>query len=170
MGLIALVGVGLVVGLLVSGGALAATQMLGFTGGKDDSGATDRQSLYLPRPSKTDASSGPAVTLAPGESSAPADSSSAPPEFLISLSAGETEVSAMAQIDLTGTYPGGEGHILQVQRFENGGWQNFADVTTAVTNQTFSTYVETAKTGMNRFRVIDTDSQQASNEVRVRVD
>ena len=31
----------------------------------------------------------------------------------------------MEQIDLTGVYPGGEGAILQVQRFEDGSWDDF---------------------------------------------
>jgi hypothetical protein len=74
----------------------------------------------------------------------------------------------MQQIDLTGVYPGGEGAILRVQRFESGQWQDFP-VTASVSNQTFSMYVQTSRPGVNKFRVIDTDSQLASNAVRVTV-
>ena len=42
-GLAALVGVGVVVGILVSGGALAASSMLGLGGGEDDGTATSQQ-------------------------------------------------------------------------------------------------------------------------------
>ena len=52
----------------------------------------------------------------------------------------------MEQIDLTGVYPGGEGAILQVQRFEGGKWEDFP-VTASVSNETFSTYVQTSQTG-----------------------
>jgi hypothetical protein len=74
----------------------------------------------------------------------------------------------MQQIDLTGVYPSGEGAILQVQRFTNGTWQDFP-VTTSVSNQTFTTYVQTSQAGLNRFRVVDTDTHQASNPVRVQI-
>ena len=38
-----------------------------------------------------------------------------------------------------------------------------------VSGETFSTYVQTAHPGVNKFRVRDTDSQAVSNEVRVKV-
>ena len=70
----------------------------------------------------------------------------------------------MQQIDLTGTYQAGEGAILQVQRIENGAWSDFP-VTMSVSGGTFATYVQTSRTGPNKFRVIDTDSDVVSNEV-----
>ena len=169
-GLAALAGVGVVVGLLVSGGALAASSVLGLDG-EDDGGTTSsQQSMYLPKPSSTESASGPLVTLAPGETSAPTESVAPPaPEFLISLSAAQTEVGQMEEIYLTGVYPGGEGAIVQVQRFENDVWTDFATVDAVVSGDTFSTYVITARTGVNQFRVRDTDSDQVSNEVKVRV-
>ena len=75
----------------------------------------------------------------------------------------------MQQIDLTGVYPGGEGAILQVQRFENGGWTDFPASPVSVSDQTFSTYVQTGQPGIQRFRMLDTDTGEASNEVRVTV-
>jgi hypothetical protein len=42
-------------------------------------------------------------------------------------------------------------------------------VTVSVSNQTFSTYVQTSQAGVNRFRVVDTDTHLASNEVRVTI-
>jgi hypothetical protein len=38
-----------------------------------------------------------------------------------------------------------------------------------VGDETFSTYVQTSQPGVNRFRVVDTDSHLTSNEVRVTV-
>ena len=74
----------------------------------------------------------------------------------------------MEEIYLTGVYPNGEGAIVQVQRLENGEWEDFP-VDAVVSGETFSTYVQTAQTGVNRFRVRDTDSDQVSNEVRVKI-
>jgi hypothetical protein len=169
-GLAALIGVGVVVGLLVSGGALAASSMLGLGGGDDGGTASSQQSMYLPKPSDTESESGPQITLQPGEASpsAPASSSAATPQFAISLSSASTEVGPMEEIYLTGVYPTGEGAVVQVQRFENGRWEDFP-VDASVSGQTFSTYVQTAQTGVNRFRVRDTSSAQVSNEVRVKV-
>ncbi len=74
----------------------------------------------------------------------------------------------MEQVDLTGIYPGGEGAVLQVQRFTSGSWSDFP-VTVSVSDETFSTYVQTSQSGKNRFRVVDTDSGRTSNEVTVTV-
>lgn len=173
-GLLALVGVAVVVGLILGGGALAATKVLGLG---DDGAATDdassQDSLYLPPPEETESESGPLVTLEsdPNESEeteAPPETESTEPESEISLSAGQTKVSQMEQIDLTGVYPGGEGAILQVQRHEGGKWEDFP-VTVNVSNETFSTYIQTSQVGKNRFRVIDTDNGETSNEVRVEI-
>ena len=170
-GLAALIGVGVVVGLLLSGAALAGSSMLGLSGGGDDGTASSQQSMYLPKPSPTDPETGPQITLQPGQETPTATdpAASATPEFTISLSAAQTEVGQMEEIYLTGVYPQGEGRVLQVQRLENGNWEDFATVDAVVSGETFSTYVQTAQTGVNRFRVRDTSSDQVSNEVRVKI-
>jgi len=169
-GLAALAGVGVVVGLLISGGALAASSMLGLDGGDDDGTASSQQSMYLPKPSPTDPASGPLVTLQPGQETPTATDSATPvtPEFAISLSAAKTDVAPMEEIYLTGTYPNGEGAVVQVQRLENGNWEDFP-VDAVVSGQTFTTYVQTGQTGVNKFRVRDPDNDQVSNEVRVNI-
>ena len=177
-GLLALVGVGLAVGLFLGVAALLATQVLGLGGGSGNGSSTSQKSLYLPRPEKTRAPSGPLITLQAGASPTagattsqePSDkpTKKKPPKKQISLSASETSVAPMQQIDLTGVYPGGEGAILQVQRFTDSSWQDFP-VTVSVSNETFSTYVQTSQGGVNRFRVVDTDTGLKSKEVRVTV-
>lgn len=172
-GLVALVGVGLVVGLVIGLLVLAGTQVLGI-GGDDESSTTgERASLYLPTPSKTSTASDPQITLAPGEesSSDSADASesvSETPEREITLSASATEVGPMEQFQLTGVYPQGEGAILTVQRFQDGAWVDFP-ATGSVGGETFQIAVQTSKSGVNRFRVVDTDSGLESGEVRVTV-
>ena len=175
-GLLALVGVGLVVGLIAGLAALAGTRMLGLGGENATAQTTSEESLFLPRPEKTTGPSGPLITLAPGATESPSKEPSEgqsskppkPPKKEISLSASQTDVAPMEQIDLTGVYPGGEGAILQVQRFTSGSWQAFP-VTASVSDETFTTYVQTSQSGLNRFRVADTDTGLVSNDVRVNI-
>jgi hypothetical protein len=175
-GLLALVGVGLVVGLIAGLAALVGTRMMGLGDDEASAQTTSDQSLYLPKPEKTTGPSGPLITLAPGETQSPTQEptqgeptkSPKPAKKEISLSASQTSVAPMEQIDLTGVYPGGEGAILQVQRFTAGSWQAFP-VTVSVSDETFATYVQTSQSGVNRFRVADTDSGLVSNDVRVTI-
>ena len=89
----------------------------------------------------------------------------------ITLSAGQTAVAPMGRIDLTGSYPTGEGAVLQVQRAAGPGDDSWVDfpVTVTVNGGQFSTYVQTGRSGPNRFRVIDTDSDAVSNEVTITI-
>ena len=165
-GLLALVGVAVVIGLL---GGLAvivgvkATGLDGSTTASDDSASPS--SFTLPKP--TDSSSETPPPEEEVEPSAGEETSEAPAEA-ISLTSVQQSVSPMQQIDLTGTYPAGEGAVLQVQRFENGAWSDFP-VTVPVSGGTFGTFVQTGNVGPNRFRVVDTDSEAVSNEVTVTV-
>lgn len=169
-GLVALAGVAVVVGLLAGLAVLVVTRMAGLDGDVESGSrsGSGQQTLYLPEPTQT---SSTAAGQSMPESSTPAAPSSPSvqaPAAAISLAASQLSVSAMQQIDLTGTYPQGEGAILQVQRLENGRWTDFP-VTVSVSNQTFATYVQTSRPGPNKFRVRDTDSPQVSNVVTVTV-
>lgn len=175
-GLVALVAVAVAVGLVMGGAALAATRVLGLDGSEETRRSSSDQSLYLPKPSDTAVPSGPLITLpaqpgGSGTSSAsesPEPTKSEKPKKQISLSAGQTSVSPMGRIDLTGVYPEGEGAVVQVQIFE-GGWTDFAGVDAIVTNQTFATWIQTGRVGEQRFRVVDTETGAASNQVKVTV-
>lgn len=169
-GLVALVAVALVIGVLGGLGILVAVRATGI-GGSAEAGADDDSSasatFYLPRPTDTGTGTGVPAPVEPADPGAEAPETEAPAEE-IALSAGQQSVSPMQQIDLTGTYATGEGAILQVQRFENGGWSDFP-VTMSVSGGTFATYVQTSQVGPNRFRVVDTDTQVASDEIIVTV-
>jgi hypothetical protein len=172
-GVIALVAVALAVGLVLGGGALLAARVLNLDGGDtaSDGGSSGGETMYLPTPSPTEKDTGPRITLAPDpgdEAGAPSSTASAKPEEKISLTSDSSEVGSMDRIYLRGTYPGGEGAILQVQQWEGGAWGIFP-VTASVSNETFTTYIQTSQPGKNRFRVVDTDSGEASNEVRVTI-
>jgi hypothetical protein len=170
-GLVALVGVGLVVGLVIGLVVLAGTKVLGIGGDDDGSNAGEQASIYLPTPSKTSEATDPETSLEPGgespsESEDPSESES--PEREITLSASTTEVGPMEQFQLTGVYPMGEGAILTVQRMQDGSWVDFP-ATGSVSGEAFQIAVQTSKSGVNRFRVVDTDSGLESGEVRVTV-
>lgn len=169
-GLVALVGVGLVVGIVMGLVAVVGSKVLGL-GGSDGGSSSAHASLYLPTPQKTTATDGPQITLAPGET---ASSSAAPPSATrsaqpkISLAASTTQVQPMERFSLTGVYQDGEGTILTVQRFEGGGWQDFP-ATGSVSGGTFQIPVETSRAGVNRFRVVDTGTGLKSGAVRITV-
>ncbi|GAA4756189.1 hypothetical protein GCM10023350_47170 [Nocardioides endophyticus] len=170
-GLVALVGVGLVVGLVIGLVVLAGTKVLGIGGDDDGSSADEQASIYLPTPSKTSEATDPETSLAPeGESPSESEdpSVSESPEREITLSASMTEVGPMEQFQLTGVYPMGEGAILTVQRMQDGSWVDFP-ATGSVSGEAFQIAVQTSKSGVNRFRVVDTDSGLESGEVRVTV-
>lgn len=173
-GLLALASVAVAVGLVAAIVVVAGAHVFGLGGGHaanvaGDAGAT----MVVPKPQKTQPASGPSITLGsePTSSSSPTQS----PKLKthqpkrISLQSGQTSVSPMGRIDLTGTYPGGEGAVLNVQKFSNGSWQDFYSISATVTNGTFSTYIQTGTPGVNRFRVIDSDTHKASNEVKVTI-
>lgn len=177
-GLVALVSVGLVVGLVLGVVTLVGSRVLGLSGDNGGTSSAD-QTLYLPTPTPTPTPSGPLVTLSPRKSASPSDETSTAATDLptqvssvalqITLSAGETAVAPMQQIDLTGIYPSGEGAILQVQRKLDGKWQDFLSVNVAVSGGQFATYVQTGQTGQQMFRMRDTGSGLVSNVVRVQV-
>jgi hypothetical protein len=166
-GLLALVGVSVAIGLLGGLAVLAGVKVTGLDGGATSSSSDSSASatFRLPKPSDTATES---ATEEPVEPDGGAETSSEAPATAISLSATQQSVSPMQQIDLTGTYQAGEGSILQVQRMENGAWSDFP-VTMSVSGGTFATYVQTSRTGPNKFRVVDTDSDVVSNELTVTV-
>jgi hypothetical protein len=172
-GLLALVGVAVAVGLVAAVAVVAGAHVLGLGGGHAAGVAGDASgTMVVPKPRKTQPADGPSITLGSEPTSAPTKTSKPTIHKLkkqISLQAGESSVSPMGRIDLTGTYPGGEGAVLNVQKFSNGSWQDFYSISATVTNSQFATYIQTGTPGVNRFRVIDSDTQKASNEVRVTI-
>lgn len=91
------------------------------------------------------------------------------PGGAISLTVSPQQVSSFDRINLTGTYSGANGAKLQVQREEGAGvWIDFP-VTATVTGGTFSTYIQTSRTGANRLRVTDLSTGKSSNVVTVQV-
>jgi hypothetical protein len=174
-GLAALLGVSLLVGAVVGAVALGAAKVVGLDG-SDSARPSQSPSLFLPAlsptasPQPTDET--PASPESPKASDTPSTKAEPKPKRkpkarVIRLSASPMNVRPSERINLTGTYHGGDGATLQVQRFESG-WSDFP-VTATVRGDTFATYVLTGRSGANRFRVYDAAAGRASNPVTVTV-
>jgi len=165
-GLTALVVVALLVGMVFGGAALVGSRVLGLdSGSAEDPQATTGDSLYIPSPSPT---SSPSATPT-ATPSATGTAKPSRPAKRITLISGQARVSSFGRIDLSGTFPGGEGAVLEVQRLEGGDWADFYSITAVVSAGAYATVVQTSRTGVNTFRMIDSDSGQTSNPVRVTV-
>jgi hypothetical protein len=188
--LLAGIGAMLVVAALVGGviGALALG-MVTVTGlGGETTAVEEEPSLYIPDYTPAPEEDGSGLTLedlnggvdptksgknkkteSPRKAKKNDKDKQRKPRRVISLSASPLEVAPMERIYLTGTYPGGEGASLQVQRKQGRGrWADFP-VSTSVSGGSFSTYVLTGRSGVNRFRVLDKGNGKKSNPVSVRV-
>jgi hypothetical protein len=175
---VVLVVVALVVGGVAGLVALGAARVSGI--GQSGSRASAKPSLYLPshQPTTKPLRSSPAEGSArPSQSSSTAGNKSGKngagkkdkkKATAISLDASPRKVSAGQRINLTGTYPGGDGTRLQVQRLEGGSWTDFP-VGVTVHGRRFATYVLTGHTGVNLFRVLDTTTGRHSAPARVTV-
>ncbi len=180
-GLVALLAVAITVGVLVGGAALVAARVAGVdsdsSAGQNaaDGPGKGKETLYLPRPSMSESPTGPSISLAPGQTSTtnsqPSSSATDEESEASSITLqGPSSVKPMANIDLTGAYPDGEGAVLQVQRFEEGKWVDFLSVNALVTNSVYSTYVQTSRPGPMKWRMIDTSTGQTSNPITVTVE
>jgi hypothetical protein len=182
-GLLALVGVAVAIGLVLGVVTAIGTHVLGLGGGAASGAATDQATMYVPRLQHTPSPTAAQITLGPGgqhggQQGAPGSGHHKPSGSKggsksqaaqrISLSASTTAASPMEQFNLSGVYPGGEGAILTVQRFQNGAWADFP-ATGSVSGGAFQIPVQTSQGGINKFRVVDTDTQRHSNVVRVAI-
>lgn len=184
VGLGALLGVAALVGGLVAAVALGAVSVTGL--GDERATVEAEPSLHIPeRTAGADTEDEEGLTLedlnggvSPSESAGTSPEASPgsgeakkrkrkPPRSVISLSASPVEVAPNERIYLSGTYPGGEGASLQVQRWE-GSWNDFP-TSASVSGGTFSTYIMTSKSGPTKFRVVDSATGKASNAVSVTV-
>jgi hypothetical protein len=85
----------------------------------------------------------------------------------ITLSASPRRAGLSQSITLEGRYPGGDGSTVRVQR-QQGRWIDFP-VSADVEGGKFSTFVETARSGVSKFRVVDSSTGIRSNVVSVTI-
>jgi hypothetical protein len=159
-----------IVGVLIFIGTTIMVRALGLNEGSDPntvgSGGSAEPpkalpSSALPVPGKQSESASPSES--PSESAKPGKRGD------IELSISPIMAKPMERVNLTGTYKGADNVQLEVQRFDSGKWSNFG-VQADVNVGTFATYVMTGRTGENRFRVFDPQSNKGSNVILVTID
>jgi hypothetical protein len=173
----AVLAVGLVIGSLIGLVAFTGAKVAGV--GEPSASATTEPSLYIPEealatrkpsPSPTPEVEPSAPASTPKPEPAPREKKSPKPKPKpkpqISLTASPSSASTYSRIYLRGSYRGGAGKTLLVQRFEGGGWSGFP-VTATVRGGRFETWVESGQKGPNKFRVLDRSTSRASNPVTV---
>jgi len=168
VGLTVLVAVGALIGGIVALISITAADYAGIDGSDSPTSPTTLSQPSDDAPSDDDPSE-PTESGGTSVEPTPSESTKKPrPDKGITLVATPTSVSSYDRINLTGTYAGGSGTTLQVQRKEGGQWVDFPTSAT-VNGRTFATYVETGRPGTNKFRMKVIGASQASNPVTVRV-
>jgi hypothetical protein len=170
VGLTVLVAVGALIGGIV---ALISIKAADYAGIDGDQATTSPSTGRWSEPSEDeppsdDEPSEPATTEEAPSTPTPSTATKKPQDKGITLVATPTTVSTYGRINLSGTYTGGAGTTLQVQRMEGGQWVDFPTSAT-VNGRTFATYVETGRPGPNKFRVKAIGESKTSNPVTVRV-
>lgn len=184
LGVGAMVVVAGVVGAVMAVVALGAARVAGLDGGGGAAGPSEEASLYVPRyqPTVTMPEEWPGLPspASPGFAGPPAAGGSGgeekptpqpkkkKPAPQITLEASPSAVAAGERISLTGRYRGGDGATLQVQRREEGGWEDFP-VSASVRDGRYETWILTTRTGVSRFRVVDAGAGRVSNAIEVTI-
>jgi hypothetical protein len=91
-------------------------------------------------------------------SSAPAPRSGSAAKETIQLEDLAASARPFEAVRIQGTYRGGAGTFLRLQRWERGSWLDFPLPTKTDQSGQFSTYVEFGQPGRYRLRVLDPDS------------
>lgn len=165
VGLGALLAVALMIGGVVGAFALGMANVSGI--GDSGPATSTSPSLVVPSRTPTRKPSSIAPSEDVGTGGAPSASREPGTGSAITLRARPVSVRPDQRINLTGTYPRGNGATLQVQRFEDG-WADFP-ATFAVDGGRFDSYIRSSRTGDLRFRVVDPAAGRVSNEVRVTI-
>lgn len=179
VGAIALVGVSLVIGLIVALVVMGGARVAGLTGGGGGGGGGEgaQPTLSLPAISETEFEN-QTITLTPEETEGAAEEEEAPAEEETTTEAAEPQItlqisattaSPMERIDVSGVYTGGDGAVLSIQRYTDGTWNDIAS-NAAVSGELFSTYIALGRPGENRVRAYDDAADLASNEVSITVE
>lgn len=175
VGLGVLVAVGALIGGIVALIGIKAADYAGVDGGgsgSSNASSPDDNPWNPPsdEPSETGSPEPSEPQTSADEPATPEDTESTkqPRDKGITLVATPKTVSTYGRINLSGTFAGGGGATLQVQRKEGGQWVDFPTSAT-VNGGEFATYIETGRPGPNKFRVKAVGDSTTSNTVTVRV-
>ena len=156
-----------VIGVVVALGTTVVVHALGL----NDSDAGGPVGAGAPEPDKPLPTKALKVPGEDEETEDPEPSESATPKARtgdIELKVSPLKAKPMERVNLTGTYKGADNVGLQVQRFDEGRWTDFG-VDATVRVGTYATYVQTGRSGEQRFRMYDPSSREGSNVVLVTI-
>ena len=160
-----LAAVALLVGGILGGAALVAADFAGLGAPRDDS----ESGITLPDRTRSPGTGSPSAR--PGTQS-PDTPTPRRPRTPILLTAAPAVAGTFDRVTLQGRFRNRSAaavtSTLQVQRRDGSAWSDFP-VTTDVEDGAFSTYIQTGRTGKNRFRVVDPVTGRASNSVVVTI-
>ncbi len=174
--LLKVVGVVVAIGMVVAIGTTIMVRVLGLDEG-DSSGPVGAAPADPPKALPTTALPGPEDSS--DDETAEAAPTDEPSDLVtpkegkkgrIEMDVSPVNARPMERVNLTGTYAGGDNVGLKVQRFVDGSWADFGDVEATVRNGTFATYIQTGRSGENRFRMYDPTADRGSNVVLVTID
>lgn len=161
--------------VIIGLGTIAAVRVLGLdnsdpsaavgSGGSGPDPALPTTALPAPRgggDTTLEASPEPSPRSSPTASTSPSSTGK------IQLDVAPVRAQPNERVNLTGRYPGADDVELQVQRFQDGSWQDFG-VGVPVRFGTYATYIQTGRSGEQRFRVYDPAAKQGSNVVLVTI-
>ena len=158
-----------VIGVLIFIGTTIMVRALGLN--ETDTGPVGAAPEQPTKPLPTTALPSPKdETEKPEEpSEEPSESAKPGKQGRIELAISPVLARPMERVNLTGTYKGVDNLQLEVQRFEDGQWVDFG-VQATVRVGTYETYIMTGRTGENRFRMFDPESEAGSNVILVTID
>lgn len=169
-GLAALGAAALAAGLVGGLALVFGLGLFGIGGGDSESSGEPaaKETLYLPSPTPTETQE-PAEEETSDAPDAP-DTTKKPEKEKkgIQLNDVASSFAPMASVDISGTAESPDGAVLRVQRLENGQWTDFP-VTALVSGKQFSTVLQTGLAGVNKFRMIDTNTGVTSNAIAITI-
>ncbi len=154
-----------VIGVVIAIGTTVVVRALGLNEG-DSPGPVGTASSVPDKPLPTKAIPQPGDNKTAEPDPKPADKGKT---GKIQLAISPVLARPMERVNLTGTYKGADNVGLQVQRFEDGNWQDFG-VDATVRVGAYATYIMTGRAGEQRFRMYDPESDEGSNVVLVTID
>jgi hypothetical protein len=172
LALAAMAGVAVLVGLAVGAAAITILNGAGVNGDTGSASGGSDESLFIPRyhpthTAETDDLGLPSPSASESLSEEPSEEPS-PRTDRIKLFAAPQSVSPGERINFNGVYVDGEGVPLQIQRKEGATWVDFP-VEATVRGGVFSTWIQTTRTGVSPFRVIDETTNRVSNVVTITI-
>ncbi|MET7279643.1 hypothetical protein ABZS29_15510 [Kribbella sp. NPDC005582] len=86
----------------------------------------------------------------------------------VTIKADKTTAKAWAKVSFSGKTTGiAKNTVVQVQRLENSKWVNFPATTKVTAKSTYSVWVQSGRTGVNKFRVVTAKTASAAVAVTI---